>query len=612
MLSTNTNFDAIHDLDRITPLYLVHFDSGTTDYCNHEPESPTYAVKKYLKKIEGISQTITPEEGQSSIDSIKIEILDIDNEITSLLSTDSYYFHNKKVTIKAGYLGLAEADLLTIKTGWVTNCHLSSNGTAYTFEITDPQRWMQRKLFRESSSTTVYIQGNPINIVLGLLTSDGSGSNGSYSDYYDDSVGLNIDYSTIDIEELENLRDEAYPADSNYMYFTINEPETARDWLSENIFKPLNLYPIVKGNGKFSLKPFKPSLPIATIDRDFNEDNIINEIPKWSANFTSMINEVLVKYNYDVNEDEFLNEDWNLNTDSINNRGPGKKTLTLACKGWQTDLSPSSIPDRVTDNITKRVNKIFQRWSDPPPAKISFSTLFYNWLFEAGDIAPFSHSQIPDLTNGTRGVSLSNMEVIDRSINWKDGKVSFTLLDTGFAQSKFAAISPSMDITAVTSINTFAVSSTDAAKFVNFTNSVVNICDSGMRSKLSNIAITGITSGGSVTTDNVGTSPAIGYKVVFDTYDNLSVTQQLYCNIGRDVSVVTGISTTQFQVSSTTEAGKFTTGDYISIYDEGMRIQNEKILISSISGITITTEAMSSTPEANWICSSREYGLITP
>jgi len=37
MLSTNTNFDAKHGVDYKTPMYTVHFDGETIDYCNHIP-----------------------------------------------------------------------------------------------------------------------------------------------------------------------------------------------------------------------------------------------------------------------------------------------------------------------------------------------------------------------------------------------------------------------------------------------------------------------------------------------------------------------------------------------------------------------------------------------
>jgi len=116
MLTTNTNFDTKHALDQKAPMYLVHFDGETIDYCNRTPTSPDNKIKEYLVNISGLGQKVEPEEGGASIGGLTIEILDYGDEITRMLATDSYFFHRKKTTVKAGYAGMAEADMLTVFT----------------------------------------------------------------------------------------------------------------------------------------------------------------------------------------------------------------------------------------------------------------------------------------------------------------------------------------------------------------------------------------------------------------------------------------------------------------------------------------------------------------
>ena len=146
MLITNSNFDAYHDLDHKWPIYLIHFDRETVDYVNHEPLSPDNTLKKYLISLSGLDQKKDSREGKSSIGGIKFSLLDIDDEITALLSTDANaYFQGRKVTIKAGYLGLTESQMITICTNFKIHAlELSSDALEYIFEAADPMKKMQK------------------------------------------------------------------------------------------------------------------------------------------------------------------------------------------------------------------------------------------------------------------------------------------------------------------------------------------------------------------------------------------------------------------------------------------------------------------------------------
>jgi len=436
MLSANANFDAKHDLDYKTPIYLVHFDGSDTDFCNHAPLSPDNNLKYYLVDISGNSQKVIPEEGKGSISGLTIRIQDYDSVLTAIIGADDYYYHRKKTTVKAGYLGMAEADMLTVFTGWVTGLKQALNGMAYQFNVTDPQKWQQRKVFRSATELApVVLQGNPINILLSILTSTGAGTNGDY-DYLAAVNGLGIDDAEINISNIEDVRDKYFPGDSNYMAFSITEKIKAKDFIEKQILKCLNVYPAIDGQGKYNLIPVKPPIIGADTLQAFTPDNIIG-LPKWDSNLVETINEVEIHYNYDG---EDYDEDDYIDTDSLNNRGPGKKALEIKSQGWHTNLSPSSMPgERATDQISRRKDRIFGRFATPP-TKISFTCFFSRWLSEAGDIVSLTHSLLPDLENGNRGIEDARMEIISRTIDWKNGRVKVTLLDTGFDKGNYVAI----------------------------------------------------------------------------------------------------------------------------------------------------------------------------
>lgn len=436
MLSTNANFNTLHAYDYKTPLWLVHFDGEAVDYCNHKPGSPDNTLKQYLVSISSLSRTVKPEEGKSTIAGITVSILDVDDEITALLATDTYYFHRKKVTIKAGYAGLDEADLVTILTGWVTGIKLSKDGLIYDFAITDPIKWMQRKIFRGSETTTVTLSGNPMNILLACLTSTGAGTNGDY-DYLAEVDGLGIDDDYIDVSGIEAIRDDWFPGASHYMKFTITKRLKASEFFEKEIFKVLNLYPLIDGTGKFKIKRFTPPLVTSDSVQTFDEDNIV-DLPAYDMNLPALINEVECFYNHDG--DDFDDELYYVDSTSVTNRGPGKKPVTIKSKGLHSDLSPGSLDIDVVNIFARRKGVVFGRYATPP-IKLQLSTFFSQFISEAGDIVPITHSKLPDIESGTRGLDEARMEIIKKDVDFKAGKVKIEALNTGFDKSIYGVIS---------------------------------------------------------------------------------------------------------------------------------------------------------------------------
>jgi len=663
---SNSNFDTANARGYKTPMYLVHFEDEAVDYCNHQPSSPNNTLKQYLVDIKGLTQKIIPEQGSGSISGLTLRILDYDDEITALLATDTYFFHRRKTIIKAGYLGMAEADMLTVMTGWVTGLDMDKDLLVYQFKVTDPQKWMQRKIFRGAEDTDVLVSGNPINLLMQVLTSTGNtaqledfnagvapsaftytditdtypststlrasitadpgyiifnhtdvlGLNYRYvsfkarwysgsasaaikvtyvidgghsydatnyykavtlditgdwatytldmwdldaggSDWKDETVtsiridlagnngvayefdylcvgngrydtldaanGLGIDVEHLDIHSLEDIRDNWYPGDTYYMQFTITERIKAKDWIETEILKPLNCYPVIDGQGRFSVKPFKPPLAALETTETITEDNIIG-LPGWSANLEALVNEVETHYDWDSTNDEFDSIDFFVDGTSLNNRGPGKKPISIKTKGLHTDPW-GSMNGRASDITAVRKTKIFGRFATPPVA-VSLKTFFSRMLLEAGDIIELTNSHIPDIEGGSRGLTSRRVEIINRAIDWKKGTVNFNLLDTGFDKDTYGVVSPIMTVVSGSSGTVFTVPGPDAARFT--VGWKLNVHDAGMRLKKANTAIT-VISGTTITVDpTIGSTPAAGWICTFAAGDNCTTAQQLY------------------------------------------------------------------------------------
>ena len=238
MLSASANFNTKNALAVKQPVYLVHFDGESTDYVTDlRVGSPDNTIKDYVQKISGNSQSITPEEGKSSVGAITISILDYyvgsTWTITSLIKNDTYNLHRKKTTVKAGYADLDEADMLTIFTGWVTDIKMWTDGCGYDITITDPIKWMQRDIFRDAATAPVTFGGNPMDILLKILTSTGPpGGNGSY-DVYAAANSLGIDENYVNVTHIEKERDTWFGGVR--WSFDIRQRMTAKKFLEKEI-----------------------------------------------------------------------------------------------------------------------------------------------------------------------------------------------------------------------------------------------------------------------------------------------------------------------------------------------------------------------------------------
>jgi len=487
--------------------------------------SATYSP--YLVGISGLSQQITPEEGRSSIGGVEVQLLDVSDEITALLATDTYHFHRKQTTIKVGYVGLLEGeDYISIMVGWVTGLKLSNDGLVYTFSITDPQKWFQRQIFRGSEDSTVTVSGNPIDILLKCITSTGAGTNGNY-DVLSEDNGIGLDDSFVDVAGIEAVRDDWFPGDSHYMRFSISERIKAKDFFEQEIFKVLNVYPVIDGLGRFTIKPFKP--PIAALDevQSFTADNTIG-LPKLDFNLGSLVNEIQIEYDWNTTTEVYDSEVFYVDATSVNNRGPGKKPITIKSKGLHTSHSPASISGRATSVLGVRKNRIFGRFASPPMS-LKLKTFFNRWITEVGDVVPFTHAKVPDVDAGTRGLTAERMEVIKKNVDWRNGTVSFDLLNTGFNKGTYSVISPTMTVVSATDSENFIVSVADAVKYENFTLPEFQLCDSGMRQRVAAKTLLSVnTTTGACTCDALGVTPAAGDFVLFPDYDDATDEQKLY------------------------------------------------------------------------------------
>jgi hypothetical protein len=522
-ITTNTSFDTYNALTAKWPLYTVEFDGESTLYCNHQPASPGETYKRYLSSIKGLSQTIKPEKGQATIGGVTISLLDKNEEITALIATDSVNFHRKKVTIKAGYKGMTEANLLTIAVFWVTGLKKSSDNLAWEFNCTDPQKWLQKTICRDASDASpieIY-KGNAVNILLSILTSSDAGTNSDY-DLGDDDLGCGLDGDTIDIAAIEAVRDDWFWGGQYFLDFSIVEKFEAKQFIEKEILQLLNCYPAITGNGKYKIIPYKPPIATAAELQTLTEDEIIG-IPVVDLNFAGVINEIDFKYDHDG--DDFTTEVYSVDATSYSARGPSSSPLEIESKGLKSAHATSSRAFHALEVTSERSNAVFARYANPP-VRLPVQTLFSKNILEAGDIVSITHSKIADADAGTLGLTSQRAEVVNRKVDWARGRVNLDLLMTSFGKGIYSAYSPYMTITAASSATAFTVSTAHAALFEEgWEATIVN----DYLVEQATVTILTINTGtGAITCDSIGSTPTVGWHVIFADYDSCTDEQKLY------------------------------------------------------------------------------------
>ena len=540
MQTPSTEYMTYNAAARKKPAYLMHITGESIDYVTTTRiGSHAGTLKAYMQRPRGNTQSITPENGTSTIGQVTVSLLDKDGEITTLLGAHATNLHRAQTTLKAGYKGLNESGMLEAFTGWVTDIKLWKDGLGYDITITDTMRRFQRKLFRGAEDTAVGIEGNPMNILLQCLLSTGDGTNGPY-DWYPEEWGLGIDRDMVRVSNIEYIRDTWLRGIK--FAFDISERMTAKTFFEKEIFAVCNCYPIIRGDGTFDVIKYHEPLPVALSTQAFDE-TVIKGLPSWDQNLSGMINEVEFHIGWDSGE--YAGQYYYEQTDSIAGRGAGTKPLKIESKGL-----PNTQGAR--DFIERRANTVFQRYAVPPP-KLTLKTFYSRHLSDVGDIVAVTHSKLPDINSGTRGITNHYMEIIDRSPNWEKGECDFTLLATDWKGERYICLAPNMTVVSGIDTTSFYVTVEDAAKYA--VGWHIDLCDALRRVKASNLEITEIVSHGMVTPEDtadvefddtadvefesgagykvtvgssIGATPAAGWIVQFAEDDYLTAAQQLY------------------------------------------------------------------------------------
>lgn len=269
---------------------------------------------------------------------------------------------------------------------------------------------------------------NPINILLQLLTS-GSGT-GSY-DLLDD--GLAIDVALIDVTAIEALRDNLFPTTT--FSLALYGIDNALQYIEREILSPLNLRFTYGTNSKLTLKKLNSTEFVEIVDT-INHDSIVG-LPKMSIDETKIVNRITVNYDYDEDNGRFRTTRTYTDDDSITTYGKSISPLTFSWKGVSDG-----------DFVDAYAAELLERLATPKP-EVEVKCFVSKSLLNVADPGRVETRTLPN-SNGELNFA-SDMEIVNRAINYQTGEVRLKLVYTGYTGIRFGYIAPTASISAVVS-----------------------------------------------------------------------------------------------------------------------------------------------------------------
>lgn len=364
-----------------------------------------------------------------------------------------------------------------------------------------------------SANATAYlvqtITDNPLNIVLRLLTSGGGG--GAYDNLQD---GCAISSSLIDIAGITTLRDNLFSGlQFKLSFYNIT---SALKYIEEQILQPCNLRFTYSKDSKLTLAILDRAVFVE--EQDLIDENSITKYPKWSVDDSKIVNSLKIAWDFDEGSNTYRQNSVIEDAASIASFGR-RPQLSFSFKGVQASLAGANFISTYATTILTRLSQ--------PVAEVSLSTHIDKSLQTIGDKALIKTGTIPN-TDGTLNFA-TEMEIVERAINFQTGDVNFKLAFTSFTGIRSCYIAPSDLFSSVISQAQVTVPTGRGALYlsgwkVRLWNNLTRSYESDPVNTIQSVSSDTITF-----QDPWATTLTTNHKIKFADYDDCIESQRRYC-----------------------------------------------------------------------------------
>jgi hypothetical protein len=304
----------------------------------------------------------------------------------------------------------------------------------------------------DDGSTILYVEDSPFNGSPAVFVEEEPPASATMTVTAIDSgywpIGLELSPDLVDVPQMNKLQDRFFS--STYLSFYVKDSMNVREFIEQELFKPLSLYRVPR-NGKFSVQYHFPPLPDQEIPI-LDSSNVTNPSDLGIQRSTSQnfYNSIAIRYNEQALEDKFDSGYITTNATSTSRIPVGRKTFIIDGKGFRTD---KTVEGNSTAGATyastaadRRLNKYAFGAEFIKGMKVSFRT---GYTLDIGDIVNVNLSdlKITDIRSGTRSGEARLFEIENKTLNIKTGEIVIDLVDTNFnLQARYALMSPASRI----------------------------------------------------------------------------------------------------------------------------------------------------------------------
>jgi hypothetical protein len=401
----------------------------------------------WIVSIDNLDLTLKDLDGGADQRTGGFTVQDVGGGITGDFPTFS--FEGKQIQIQVGFVGLPQIDFCTIFTGFIDTVSSANFNAEYYIQFSDAQSKLAAVVFQTgddggptSSANIKTVSGHPLDILVAICQQ------------------LAV---PCDTTKIQAYRDGPF-AGTIFTFFLTQAPAAA-DFIKAQLLKPLGGYMWINAAGLVTVNFFYPLAgPVAV--GTFTRDSWI-DIPE--AGQTNMVNTVQMQFDLDNSSPNssstYLESLTSQYAPSYKLYGNLSSELTINADGVRSAFQGFFIAALTSILIFQRYgfkNLTFDSQSSGGSAPDS---IWNTLLYEPGDIVAVTHAQIPDRKAGVVGITNKLFEILNRSVNFTEGKLTYTMIDASYLSTfGFYLITPPGEALYA------AASAADKAKYMFFCN----------------------------------------------------------------------------------------------------------------------------------------------
>jgi hypothetical protein len=371
-----------------------------------------------LVLVDPLTETVSDLDGGSDLSDLVFTVQDRGQAITADMA--GFTFEGKKVVLKEGFVGLAYEDYLPRFTGKIENVDSGNANLEYTFTCPDIRKDLSAIIyttgddgFATSSDHPRTLNGHPLDILADLLENE---------------IGWSS--SIIDIAKIQLWRDTIYSG-VQFLFRKITSAPVAKDFIENEIMKPLGAYHRTNNLGIFTVNFFYPinPAPVATLDH-----GTLTDVPV--AQQAVLVNQNVFRFDYDDSDKE--------QAEKVASYAPSIDKYALAGENIiESRGLRSAFGGYAIAAIVSRL--IFLRYANKQLQFDGLPNIWSQSLLEPGDITSITSSIVPDRELGVLGITAKSFEILDRSWDPMEGIASFKLLAVDLSKFSQFKIAPNAE-----------------------------------------------------------------------------------------------------------------------------------------------------------------------